>query len=161
MWPSPKGSRPHMPDRVPQSAAQRPLGRATWTPLRDYDPGVSSPLVLVMAAGQGTRMRSSLPKVLHPVCGREMVAWPIVAAREAGAGKVAAIVSPSLDLSAGLPDEVETVIQPEADGTGGAVRAALPLIERAETVLVLSGDHPLITAENIADLLDAHREGGA
>ncbi|HEU4736628.1 MAG TPA: bifunctional UDP-N-acetylglucosamine diphosphorylase/glucosamine-1-phosphate N-acetyltransferase GlmU [Solirubrobacterales bacterium] len=122
---------------------------------------MSSPLVLVMAAGQGTRMRSSLPKVLHPVCGREMVAWPIAAARKAGAGRVAAIVSPSLDLSAGLPDDVETVIQPEADGTGGAVRAALPLIEAAETVLVLSGDHPLITAENIAGLLDAHEREGA
>ncbi len=114
-----------------------------------------------MAAGQGTRMRSGLPKVLHPVCGREMVAWPIVAAREAGAGKVAAVVSPSLDLSAGLPDDVETVVQPEADGTGGAVRAARPLIEDAETVLVLSGDHPLITAENIAGLLDAHEREGA
>ena len=106
-------------------------------------------------------MRSSLPKVLHPVCGREMVAWPIAAAREAGAGKVAAIVSPSLDLSAGLPDDAETVVQPEADGTGGAVRAALPLIEDAETVLVLSGDVPLISAETIAGLLAAHESSGA
>ena len=99
-------------------------------PLHHYDPGVSSPLVLVMAAGEGTRMRSSLPKMLHPVCGRPLVAWPILAAREAGAGTVAAIVSPGIDISAGLPDGVETVVQPEPDGTGGAVRAALPLIER-------------------------------
>ena len=77
-----------------------------------------------MAAGKGTRMRSSLPKMLHPVCGRAMVAWPILAAREAGAGRVAAIVSPGRDLSAGLPEGVETVEQPEADGTGGAIRAA-------------------------------------
>ena len=74
-------------------------------------------------------MRSSLPKVLHPVCGRPMVAWPILAAREAGAGRVAVIVSPGRDISAGLPEGVETVEQPEADGTGGAIRAALPLIE--------------------------------
>ena len=53
-------------------------------------------------------MRSSTPKMLHPVCGRPMVAWPIVAAREAGAGRVAAIVSPGRDLSAGLPEGVET-----------------------------------------------------
>ncbi|HWB69749.1 MAG TPA: NTP transferase domain-containing protein, partial [Solirubrobacterales bacterium] len=107
----------------------------------------SPPLVLVMAAGEGTRMRSSLPKMLHPVCGRPMVAWPILAAREAGAGRVGVIVSPGRDISAGLPGEVEVVEQPQADGTGGAVRAALPLIEQSETVLVLSGDVPLLSSE--------------
>jgi bifunctional UDP-N-acetylglucosamine pyrophosphorylase/glucosamine-1-phosphate N-acetyltransferase len=106
-------------------------------------------------------MRSGLPKVLHPVCGREMVAWPIVAAQEAGAGRVAAVVSPGQELASGLPDGVETVVQPEPDGTGGAVRAALPLIEEAETVLVLSGDVPLISAETIAGLLGAHESSGA
>jgi len=105
-------------------------------------------------------MRSSTPKMLHPVCGRPMVAWPVVAAREAGAGRVAAIVSPGRDLSAGLPDDVETIEQPQPDGTGGAIRAALPLIEESETVLVLSGDVPLISAETIAGLLSAH-EGSA
>ena len=114
-----------------------------------------------MAAGAGTRMRSSTPKMLHHVCGRPLVAWPILAAREAGAGRVAAIVSPGIDISAGLPDEVETVVQPQPDGTGGAVRAALPLIEEAETVLVLSGDHPLISAEIISGFLDAHAASGA
>jgi bifunctional UDP-N-acetylglucosamine pyrophosphorylase/glucosamine-1-phosphate N-acetyltransferase len=109
-----------------------------------------------MAAGEGTRMRSSTPKMLHPVCGRAMVAWPIVAAREAGAGRVAAIVSPGRDLSAGLPEGVETVEQPVPDGTGGAIRAALPLIEEAETVLVLSGDHPLISAQIVSNFLRAH-----
>ncbi|HKT83622.1 MAG TPA: NTP transferase domain-containing protein, partial [Solirubrobacterales bacterium] len=122
---------------------------------------MSSPLVLVMAAGQGTRMRSSLPKVLHPVCGREMVAWPIAAAQEAGAGRVAVIVSPGQEIAAGLPDGVETVVQPEPDGTGGAVRAALPLIEEAEAVLVLSGDVPLISAETISALLATHESSGA
>jgi bifunctional UDP-N-acetylglucosamine pyrophosphorylase / glucosamine-1-phosphate N-acetyltransferase len=109
-----------------------------------------------MAAGQGTRMRSSLPKMLHPVCGRAMVAWPILAARGADAGRVAAIVSPGTDLSEGLPEGVETVEQPEADGTGGAIRAALELIEASETVLVLSGDVPLISTATIAGLLEAH-----
>lgn len=101
-------------------------------------------------------MRSSTPKMLHPVCGRAMVAWPILAAREAGAGRVAVIVSPGRDISAGLPVDVETVEQPEANGTGGAIRAALPLIEAAETVLILSGDVPLISTETIAELLAAH-----
>ncbi|HEY2477288.1 MAG TPA: bifunctional UDP-N-acetylglucosamine diphosphorylase/glucosamine-1-phosphate N-acetyltransferase GlmU [Solirubrobacterales bacterium] len=117
---------------------------------------MAAPLVLVMAAGEGTRMRSSTPKMLHPVCGRPMVAWPILAAREAGAGRVAAIVSPGRDISAGLPEGVETVEQPQPDGTGGAIRAALPLVEEAETVLVLSGDVPLISTETIAALLEAH-----
>jgi bifunctional UDP-N-acetylglucosamine pyrophosphorylase/glucosamine-1-phosphate N-acetyltransferase len=129
--------------------------------VRDYDPGVNSPLVLVMAAGEGTRMRSSLPKVLHPVCGRPMIAWPILAAREAGAGHVAVIVSPERDIVSGLPDKVQIVTQPEPDGTGGAIRAALPLVEQSETVLVLSGDHPLISAETISGLLETHREAGA
>jgi len=108
-------------------------------------------------------MRSSTPKMLHPVCGRPMVAWPILAAREAGAGRVAAIVSPGRDLSAGLPEGVETVKQPVADGTGGAIRAALPLIEEsgAETVLVLSGDVPLISTATIAALLEAHESSRA
>ena len=106
-------------------------------------------------------MRSSTPKMLHPICGRPMVAWPILAAREAGAGRVAAIVSPGRDISAGLPDDVETVEQPQPDGTGGAIRAALPLIEESETVLVLSGDHPLISAEVISGFLEAHASSGA
>ena len=117
--------------------------------------------MLVMAAGEGTRMRSSTPKMLHPVCGRAMVAWPILAARKAGAGRVVAIDSPGQNIVPGLPDKVQIVTQPQPDGTGGAVRAALPLIEEAETVLVLSGDHPLITAEDITGLLDAHLQGGS
>jgi bifunctional UDP-N-acetylglucosamine pyrophosphorylase/glucosamine-1-phosphate N-acetyltransferase len=116
-----------------------------------------------MAAGEGTRMRSSLPKMLHPVCGRAMVAWPIEAAREAieGEWNVVVIDSPKQNSVPGLPDKVRIVTQPEPDGTGGAVRAALPLIEEAETVLVLSGDVPLISTETIAGLLAAHEASGA
>jgi bifunctional UDP-N-acetylglucosamine pyrophosphorylase / glucosamine-1-phosphate N-acetyltransferase len=114
-----------------------------------------------MAAGEGTRMRSSLPKVLHPVCGRPMVAWPIVAAREAGAGRIVVIVSPERDLSGVLPDRVETVVQPEADGTGGAIRAAAGVIRESQTVVVMPGDHPLLSGEVLSALLDAHREAGA
>ncbi len=106
-------------------------------------------------------MRSSLPKMLHPVCGQPMVAWPILAAREAGAGRVAVIVSPGRDLSPALPDAVEIVEQPQADGTGGAIRSALPLIEAAESVLVLSGDVPLIGTDTIAALLAAHEASPA
>lgn len=122
---------------------------------------VSAPTVLIMAAGQGTRMRSEVPKVLHPVCGRPMVSWPIAAARQAGAGRVAVIVSPDRDIAGALPEEIETVHQPEADGTGGAVRAAATLVAEAESVLVLSGDVPLVSAEMISGLIERHAEAGA
>jgi bifunctional UDP-N-acetylglucosamine pyrophosphorylase / glucosamine-1-phosphate N-acetyltransferase len=117
--------------------------------------------VLVMAAGEGTRMHSSLPKVLHPVCGRPMIAWPILAAREAGAGRVVVIVSPQRDLSAALPPDTETLIQPQPDGTGGAIRAAIEVVRDSGTVVVLSGDHPVISAASIRGLLDAHGADGA
>ena len=106
-------------------------------------------------------MRSSLPKAMHPVCGRPMLAWSVAAAREAGAERLAVIVAPGQDLSEALPGDVESVVQPEPDGTGGAVRAAAELIAAAETVLVLPGDHPLISGAHLHALLDAHREADA
>jgi bifunctional UDP-N-acetylglucosamine pyrophosphorylase/glucosamine-1-phosphate N-acetyltransferase len=106
-------------------------------------------------------MRSELPKVLHPVCGRPMVSWPILAAREAGAGRIAVIVSPDRDISPALPDGVETVVQPESNGTGGALRSASELIDGGGTVVVLSGDHPLVSAQVISALLETHRSSGA
>jgi bifunctional UDP-N-acetylglucosamine pyrophosphorylase/glucosamine-1-phosphate N-acetyltransferase len=117
--------------------------------------------VLIMAAGEGTRMRSSRPKVLHEVCGRAMVAWPVAAARAAGAQRVAVIVSPNHDLSAVLPDGTESVVQPEPDGTGGAIRAALDIVRDSETVVVVPGDHPLISGELLASMLAAHDAAGA
>jgi bifunctional UDP-N-acetylglucosamine pyrophosphorylase/glucosamine-1-phosphate N-acetyltransferase len=121
----------------------------------------AAPTALIMAAGKGTRMRSDMPKVLHEVCGRPLVAWPILAAREAGAGRVCVIVSPEHDLSAALPEGTETVVQQTADGTGGALRASRDAIDASETVVVLSGDTPLLDAQAIAALLAAHAESGA
>jgi bifunctional UDP-N-acetylglucosamine pyrophosphorylase/glucosamine-1-phosphate N-acetyltransferase len=114
-----------------------------------------------MAAGEGTRMHSSVPKMLHPVCGRPMIAWPVLAAQEAGAERVYVIVSPERDLSAALPEGTETVVQPESDGTGGAVRAALDVVRGAGTVLVINGDHPLITPKLISELVEVHRDAEA
>jgi bifunctional UDP-N-acetylglucosamine pyrophosphorylase/glucosamine-1-phosphate N-acetyltransferase len=121
----------------------------------------NTPTVLVMAAGEGSRMRSAVPKVMHEVCGRPMVAWPVLAARDAGADRIAVIVSPDRDLTPVLPDGIETIVQPEPDGTGGAVRAAHDLIRDSDTVVVLNGDHPLVSADVIRELLDAHRDAGA
>jgi len=106
-------------------------------------------------------MRSAIPKVLHPVCGRALVAWPIAAAQEAGAGRIAVIVSPDRDISGALPDGVESVPQPEANGTGGALLAAAELVAESETVIVLSGDVPLVSAELIAAIAATHERKGA
>src|SRR3954462_10507648 len=114
-----------------------------------------------MAAGEGTRMRSSVPKMLHPVCGRPMVAWPVLAARDAGAERVCVIVSPARNLADALPEGTETAVQAHSDGTGGAIRAALDVIAGADTVIVLNGDHPLVTADHLREVADVHRDSGA
>lgn len=111
---------------------------------------------VVMAAGQGTRMKSATPKVLHEICGRPMVAWPVAAAQEAGAERVVVVTSPSVDLAAALPEGTRTAVQPQADGTGGAVLAALPETAPGVPVVVLSGDVPLVSASAIEELVAAH-----
>jgi bifunctional UDP-N-acetylglucosamine pyrophosphorylase/glucosamine-1-phosphate N-acetyltransferase len=122
---------------------------------------VTSFSAVVMAAGQGTRMRSATPKVLHEICGRPMVAWPVVAAMEAGATRVVVVGSPSVDLTPALPEGTRTATQPVPDGTGGAVLAGLPETEPGLPVVVLSGDVPLVSAEAIGQLVEAHLESGA
>ena len=117
--------------------------------------------VVVLAAGQGTRMRSQLPKMLHPLCGRALVAWPIAAAREAGTRRIVVVDSPANALAGHLPEDVATVIQHEANGTGGAVQAAAGELEPGATVVVLPGDAPLVTAAAIEALVRAHEASGA
>jgi bifunctional UDP-N-acetylglucosamine pyrophosphorylase/glucosamine-1-phosphate N-acetyltransferase len=124
-------------------------------------PAVTPFSAVVMAAGQGTRMRSAVPKVLHELCGRPMVAWPVLAAREAGAEQVVVVASPGADLAPALPEGTRTAIQPQPDGTGGAVLAALPALQGNAPVVVLSGDVPLVTAEAIGALVAAHVRSGA
>jgi bifunctional UDP-N-acetylglucosamine pyrophosphorylase / glucosamine-1-phosphate N-acetyltransferase len=119
---------------------------------------VTAPTVVILAAGQGTRMRSRLPKVLHDLCGRPMIAWSVAAAREIGAGKVVVVDGPERPLNGALPDGVELAIQPEPNGTGGAVLAALDHVGD-EPVLVLNGDVPLVTADLLRGLLAAHVTG--
>ncbi|MGI8845628.1 MAG: bifunctional UDP-N-acetylglucosamine diphosphorylase/glucosamine-1-phosphate N-acetyltransferase GlmU [Thermoleophilaceae bacterium] len=114
--------------------------------------------VLVMAAGRGTRMRSSLPKVLHPVCGKPMVEWVIDAALEAGADEVVCITRPGDGVAEGLPDNVVVAEQDEGEGTGAAVLAAREAVGDRGEVVVLSGDVPLQSAELIAALVATHRE---
>jgi bifunctional UDP-N-acetylglucosamine pyrophosphorylase/glucosamine-1-phosphate N-acetyltransferase len=122
---------------------------------------VTAPVVVILAAGQGTRMRSAVPKVLHPLCGRPLLAWPIAAARAAGAKQVVVVGGPDRALQPALPDGVVLAVQEQPRGTADAVLAAAPQIDRNAPVVILSGDVPLLTAEAIADLVAAHERHGA
>ena len=122
---------------------------------------MSAPTAVILAAGRGTRMRSDVPKVLHELCGLPMGLWPVRAALAAGAGRVVVVDSPERPLAEVLPEGVELVVQPQANGTGGAVLAAAGALDADAPVVVLSGDVPLVSAAAIAELVAAHAAGGA
>ena len=134
--------------------------RGAATP-RYYDARVPELTVVILAAGEGTRMRSATPKVLHPLCGRPLIAWPVAAAREAGAERVIVVDNPRRRLEEHLPEGVEVAIQAEPLGTGDAVAAAADLIAPEATVVVVNGDVPLITGDAITTLVAAHEAAGA
>src|SRR5215208_1426067 len=114
--------------------------------------------VLIMAAGQGTRMKSALPKVRHPVCGQPMLHWVIAAARDAGADTVVAITRPGDGVEEALPDRTANAPQTEGEGTGSAVLAARDHVDPDSTVIVLSGDVPLTSSRLLADLVAKHED---
>ena len=118
---------------------------------------------IVMAGGKGTRMRSALPKVLHPIWGRPLLGWVIAAVREAGAERVVVVVPPdAAEAVAAVAGDAETVVQHDQLGTGDAVRCAMPPLDGfTGDVLIVSGDTPLLTAELLGGLVDAHVAAGA
>jgi bifunctional UDP-N-acetylglucosamine pyrophosphorylase/glucosamine-1-phosphate N-acetyltransferase len=118
--------------------------------------------VVVLAAGEGTRMRSATPKMLHPLCGRPLVLWPLLAAREAGAERIVAVDGPQRHLAEHLPEWADVAVQAEPRGTGDAVKAAREHFAAPGTpVVILAGDVPLITADAIRELVAAHEAAGA
>jgi bifunctional UDP-N-acetylglucosamine pyrophosphorylase/glucosamine-1-phosphate N-acetyltransferase len=122
--------------------------------------------VVVLAAGEGKRFRSVLPKPLHRAAGRPLLWHVLAAAAGLGAERTVVVVGRGADevrtavASFGL-GEVEFAIQQELRGTGDAVAAALPLLPPGGEVLVLYGDTPLLTAGTLERLLAAHRQSGA
>ena len=106
-------------------------------------------------------MRSRTPKVLHDLCGRSLIEWTIVAARDAGCTKLVVVDSASCPLDGLLDDDVEFVVQPEADGTAGAVAAAIDALPSGSPVVILSGDVPLISSETIRELVEVHEQSAA
>ena len=129
-----------------------------------------SPLVFIMAAGLGTRMKSDTAKVLHHIAGRPMLHWVVRAARTAGAERVVAIlghqhqaVKATLDASFGA-GSVEIALQMEQRGTGHAVQCALPAVANEpddRIVVILTGDAPLLLPERVTDLVRACTESPA
>lgn len=119
--------------------------------------------VVVLAAGQGTRMKSKLYKVMHPVMGRPMVGHVVNAALDAEASEVITITGFGADLVKDyLGDRSQYVYQEEQLGTAHAVEQAKDLLEGREgTTLVLSGDTPLLRAETLTQLMEEHEESNA
>jgi bifunctional UDP-N-acetylglucosamine pyrophosphorylase/glucosamine-1-phosphate N-acetyltransferase len=106
-------------------------------------------------------MRSRVPKLLHPLCGRPMIGWSVAAAAGSGAGKVVVVEGPGRELEAALDDGVAFAVQEQARGTADAVKAAAAEFDGAKTVLVVNGDHPLISAATLRELAEAHERSGA
>lgn len=110
---------------------------------------------LILAAGQGTRMKSNLPKVLHPVCGRPLVGYPVQAAFDAGCHDVVVVVGHGRELveaylAKAFGSRVRTALQVEQKGTGDAAKAGLAAIpEGTERVLIYYGDVPLLSGEDV------------
>ena len=118
----------------------------------------SQAAAIILAAGKGTRMKSDLPKVLHPVCGLPMVEHVVRALRGAGVDRVVVVVGHGGEaVQAALGASVEYAWQREQLGTGHAVRCAVEALAGFEgTIVVASGDTPLVDAVTMAALIEAH-----
>ena len=120
--------------------------------------------VIVLAAGKGKRMRSELAKVLHEAAGRPLIAWVLEAVAPLRPDTNVVVVGHQADLvTALLPDDVRVAHQASQLGTGDAARVGLTHVEAdpADTILVVPGDMPLIRADTLRRLLEAHETGVA
>ncbi|MBC2869166.1 bifunctional UDP-N-acetylglucosamine diphosphorylase/glucosamine-1-phosphate N-acetyltransferase GlmU [Streptomyces mexicanus] len=122
--------------------------------------------VVVLAAGEGTRMKSATPKVLHEICGRSLVGHVLAAARELEPENLVVVVGHAREqVTAHLAEvdsQVRTAVQDKQKGTGHAVRMGLEELGGAVdgTVVVVCGDTPLLTGETLTKLAATHTEDG-
>src|SRR5438552_15469325 len=118
---------------------------------------------VVLAAGKGKRMRSDLPKVLHPVCGQPLIFYVLDALHPAGISSSIVFVGHGADrVREAVGAQARYVEQAEPRGTGHAVMMALPYLpDDGNPVLVVYGDTPLLTAETIHALTALHRTSGS
>jgi bifunctional UDP-N-acetylglucosamine pyrophosphorylase/glucosamine-1-phosphate N-acetyltransferase len=130
-------------------------------------PRLARTRAIVLAAGLGTRMKSRLPKVLHPICGRPLIDYVLDAAEVASGSRPLVIWSPPVEaVRDAVASRAETALQAEPRGTGDALAAGLTglatLAGDAPTeLLVLSGDVPLVEADLLDALLAEHRAAAA
>lgn len=119
--------------------------------------------VVVLAAGQGTRMRSDIPKVLHRLAGRPLIDWVLDAVSAAGASHTVVVVGNGADtVREHLPAGLGVAVQHERRGTGDAATVGIDALDPAcDTVLIACGDTPLLDGETIRRLVDEHRTSGA
>lgn len=116
---------------------------------------------VILAAGKGTRMRSPHAKAVHRVAQRPMICWVSQACQDADIQKIVAVVGHRKDeIKEVLGSQAIYAEQTELLGTGHAVMQAMPFLEDTDTVLILSGDVPLIRTETIREALLFHQEGG-
>ena len=120
---------------------------------------MSTQAAVVLGAGEGTRMRSRTPKVLHPVCGEAMIGLVLDAASATGFESTVVVVgSDSQEIRETLGDDVGYAVQHEPLGTGHALLQARPLLQGVDTVAVIHGDVPLIRPETLRSMLRLHAE---
>jgi bifunctional UDP-N-acetylglucosamine pyrophosphorylase / glucosamine-1-phosphate N-acetyltransferase len=113
---------------------------------------------VVLAAGLGTRMKSETPKHMHPLLGRRLVDWVIEAVRPLEPDPLVVVASPEHE---DAYEGVTVAVQDRPLGTGDAARAAREAVGTSESVLVVSGDHPLLTTALLERLVEEHERGGA
>ena len=142
----------------PQAAASR-RAAANWHNRAELSPPLTA---LILAAGLGTRMRSRIPKVLHPICGRPMIDWVLAAVNEAGAKDVKVIANPHHpELAAHLDSRAELIFQRDPKGTAHALQQVPAGELRGRQVLVVNGDSPLLTAASILKVIHCAQENPA
>lgn len=117
---------------------------------------------VVLAAGQGTRMKSDLPKVLHKIAGRPMVCHLLATVDALNAEKAVVVVGPGMDLVAGAVAPHSVAVQHKQQGTGDAVKAAREELQGFKgSVLVLYGDTPLVKKETLEEMIRLRENGAA
>ncbi len=117
---------------------------------------------VVLAAGQGTRMKSDLPKVMHKVMGRPMIKHVIATLEDVGAEKIVAVIGEDMEIVKDTVAPYDTAIQYEQLGTGHAVLSAKDKLKDCQgPVMVMYGDTPLVTADTINKMTDKVREGNS
>ncbi len=127
--------------------------------------------VLILAAGKGTRMKSSLPKPLHAVCGCPILAHILKAAQQLNPAAIGVVIGHGAELvkqtvleekvAWGITAPVEFYEQTELAGSGSAVKAAIPFLEKQESVMVLAGDTPLLKAETLEQMYQDFEKSNA